>query len=984
MKRLFSFLSGRKTLLFKLLAIAGVVGVGIFGVADNNPLYNSLVSQFGGFSQPQPGGFDQNQSQEAQQTLSNHKSNYQNRVNELRNFNKDTHISALKKGLEDWAAILQRLESAVSAQNYDQYEQIRTQSDDASRAVDDLFSLSYNQQNLQGNINQALKEKPRQFKDIERQLKDLQRDVKKFATPPDLSKLQEYIGTLQLLLTDMQAKANTSTQGMDDYGIQDLSDQISNLVRDFDDTSQDFYNTINELRDSVNQQSRLFDEQRNLKDKERQLKDQERQFKEISRKIPADPRVKELSGMIGELKVTVEEIKKTIANNDPEPLEDLRITFDDLSRETWDLINELQQVENQANQKKDIERNLKDKTRMLKDMQRECKSVKCEGTPSGDALNELNALFEEMNVIFSSGEFEEFWNVNSEFDEMSRQFWDSVQGARMAQDAGRFLKDTKRGLKDQGRWLKDLERQSKRGEGLSPEALDELSSVYEQMEKLVSEAEVLFQTGDTEAANELLRDMDDLRVRFEDIARSADEFREGKFVVHEISNIAQDVEEGRREIEKLAKRGVISEEKAQICLSYLDRADEIIQSIKQGLEEDGPSSMEQLKSAFDELDHKVRLDCPELIDEEEPQDYRGFTEVYLEGEARENADAVFNRISNEMVDKIVGRLMEQNSAMLNNIFEKAGRQFADQIAKTLEATLFIPEEYQEELLSRKAELLEQVSELERLSARLSELNKIAESQMRELQNVQEQLASYNFVGEAGAEIQEEIDIFLAEAEDAGLSKSEVGQRIQELQEKATEAIEKSKEEKFKKRIIPFKDTDDNEWFTKDVFQLARKNIVSGRKDQRGNPTGSFDPSGQVRVGEILKMSLEASGHGQAEGEPALAQARNHWGRGYVKQAENLNLSIIKNLDNVDRPATRAEVVQVILEAYGIKPQSVSKSSFSDVTASHPQLAFIEEARERKLASGDSGKNTFRPDDGINRAEAAALTHRGLNILGEGE
>jgi len=127
--------------------------------------------------------------------------------------------------------------------------------------------------------------------------------------------------------------------------------------------------------------------------------------------------------------------------------------------------------------------------------------------------------------------------------------------------------------------------------------------------------------------------------------------------------------------------------------------------------------------------------------------------------------------------------------------------------------------------------------------------------------------------------------------------------------------------------------------------------------------------------------LETSNRGHSDGSPNLASALNHWAKGYVKRAEELGLNLV-DAEGVDlnRPATRAEVIRMMLEAVGIDPEEITTTSFSDLAPGHLHSAFIEWAVEEGIISGDDNATTVRPDAPINRAEVAKIAKKILEYL----
>jgi hypothetical protein len=290
---------------------------------------------------------------------------------------------------------------------------------------------------------------------------------------------------------------------------------------------------------------------------------------------------------------------------------------------------------------------------------------------------------------------------------------------------------------------------------------------------------------------------------------------------------------------------------------------------------------------------------------------------------------------------------------------------------------------QDVLIQQKINVEEKISNIHDKIYRLRMLGKNKEV-LDEIENAVDETEEYNFDEASSAEVQNEIDAIVAELKDA-VSKVDLQNIIQKLRRKIEEIKAKAKSRKFVKGMIPFKDTDDSEWYTNYVSKAKNRGIISGYKDATGNPLGEFRPANNITIAEILKIALETSGNGQSEGEPALVAARNHWAKGYVKKAEELGLNIVSDNVDINRPATRGEVIRIMLEALGVKPDPITKSDFFDVLVSHVHAAYIQYAKDLGIISGDAGTNNFRPDDSINRAEASKIANQILdNLIGGDE
>ena len=190
----------------------------------------------------------------------------------------------------------------------------------------------------------------------------------------------------------------------------------------------------------------------------------------------------------------------------------------------------------------------------------------------------------------------------------------------------------------------------------------------------------------------------------------------------------------------------------------------------------------------------------------------------------------------------------------------------------------------------------------------------------------------------------------------------------------------------------FTDVPGNAWFALYVRSLAASRIIEGYKDANGVPTNLFGPSDSVTVTQFLKMALEAAKVDERKciSEIDDEDAMNHWAYAYLSCALDRKLRLFSEdpLPALDRPILRGEAVGIIHDVFeDTKPPFLSP--FTD-TEGHPYEADIAYANFRGIISGDIDARgnhlwTFRPDDGINRAEAAKIIYEQLqSILFEAE
>lgn len=235
---------------------------------------------------------------------------------------------------------------------------------------------------------------------------------------------------------------------------------------------------------------------------------------------------------------------------------------------------------------------------------------------------------------------------------------------------------------------------------------------------------------------------------------------------------------------------------------------------------------------------------------------------------------------------------------------------------------------------------------------------------------------YNFYGEAFEELKAELDELKTKME-AG---EDVSEEIEALKNEIEELKRKSKVAKFAAKVIPFNDVDDDSWFFTFVKNVKDKGVIKGYSGDKG---GQFGPADPVTKAEILKMAVvsgsgsgfDVTQYGQAEGY------EDHWAAGYIAYALDEEWSFVEDDFAPNTPATRAEVVALLMEQNGFIPEddAYTESSFSDVADDSNYMPFIELARDLEIISGDAGADTFRPEDPINRAEASKMLHKIMEL-----
>lgn len=190
--------------------------------------------------------------------------------------------------------------------------------------------------------------------------------------------------------------------------------------------------------------------------------------------------------------------------------------------------------------------------------------------------------------------------------------------------------------------------------------------------------------------------------------------------------------------------------------------------------------------------------------------------------------------------------------------------------------------------------------------------------------------------------------------------------------------------------ITLNDVPRQAWFAPYVRDAAERGIVSGYRDAAGKALGQFGPANPVTVAELAAMAVRTVriDDTTCTDAPRNKAARGTWAARIIGCAERGGWSVYAD-GNVSptRPATRAEVVATILEAFKVgTTERVNASGFRDVTGETPYVNAIGRAVADKIVSGYAdaqGKPTgsFGPAKPINRAEVAKVISLAIQVYG---
>jgi len=190
-----------------------------------------------------------------------------------------------------------------------------------------------------------------------------------------------------------------------------------------------------------------------------------------------------------------------------------------------------------------------------------------------------------------------------------------------------------------------------------------------------------------------------------------------------------------------------------------------------------------------------------------------------------------------------------------------------------------------------------------------------------------------------------------------------------------------------KKEVVYEDVPAESWFAPYVSLLLEEEIAQGYADAQGNPLGEFGVENPVTYAELAKLTLEAAGSkASLTRKSANPTAVGTWADGYVAVAEMKGFSLFDPSRDVHAPATRGEVIQTILEAYGVPTAAQNVASFEDLPANHPYAPALSVAVIYGIIDGDTDAlgvptGTVRPDAPVNRAEVAKILALAREIFG---
>ena len=183
--------------------------------------------------------------------------------------------------------------------------------------------------------------------------------------------------------------------------------------------------------------------------------------------------------------------------------------------------------------------------------------------------------------------------------------------------------------------------------------------------------------------------------------------------------------------------------------------------------------------------------------------------------------------------------------------------------------------------------------------------------------------------------------------------------------------------------VEFADVAPTHWANANIKKAAKIGAFSGYED------GTFRPENQITHGEFIKAVIAIVYDGDVTTAPKATTTWAEWAQPYLNAAFQMG---IMNRDDVDilsqgTPMTRAEVAKIATRVFEYFNQYIDATNDADTifndlnTTPNRYKPFIAKAYTAGILAGYED-GTFRPDNTLTRAEAAAIITRIADIKTE--
>ncbi|HEX9062095.1 MAG TPA: S-layer homology domain-containing protein [Clostridia bacterium] len=186
---------------------------------------------------------------------------------------------------------------------------------------------------------------------------------------------------------------------------------------------------------------------------------------------------------------------------------------------------------------------------------------------------------------------------------------------------------------------------------------------------------------------------------------------------------------------------------------------------------------------------------------------------------------------------------------------------------------------------------------------------------------------------------------------------------------------------YAQTLASFSDVPSDHWAAKYIYEMVKSNYLSGY------PDGMFRPEKQVTRAEFASMMIKVTGKTPTKQATSTFGdiSVDDWYCPYVEGAKYYLTGYKKPDGTLDylpnRPATREDIAVAVVKLKGhdgdVADESILEAMFTDEESiSNGTRKYVAIAVENKLMAGYT-EGTFKPQNSISRAEAAAILWRAI-------
>ena len=189
--------------------------------------------------------------------------------------------------------------------------------------------------------------------------------------------------------------------------------------------------------------------------------------------------------------------------------------------------------------------------------------------------------------------------------------------------------------------------------------------------------------------------------------------------------------------------------------------------------------------------------------------------------------------------------------------------------------------------------------------------------------------------------------------------------------------------------VLLRDVSSTAWYATYVRTVAERGILTGYRNADGNPLGMFGPSDPVTLAQLAKIVHAAANVNEKEAASAPANPSTPpWATRFIASAEQRDWLVFSDSTvNLNRPATRGEVLVTILQAFNVPLRWPTGTLFKDVARRTQYASAIETAASNDIVDGITDANgnatgNFGPGDPVNRAEMSKILMKVSEVFGK--